>query len=102
MKQVFINCKTSRNVRFTGVMYKLMAKTCDVQNSWMILRKKELILLRIVGNYISELLIKGYLLWFGNQFFEVASKDVYKMRKRQLWKAIKSVSLAGFSRSLEL
>ena len=42
----------------------------------MILRKKELILLRIVGNYLSELLIKGYLLWFGNQFFEVASKEM--------------------------
>ena len=53
-----------------------MAKACDVQNSWMILRKKELILLRIVGNYLSELLIKGYLLWFGNQFFEVASKEM--------------------------
>ena len=91
MKQVFINCKTSRNVRSTDVMYKLKAKACDVQNSWMILRKKELIFL-----------IKGYLLWFGNQFFEVASKDIYKMRKCQFWKAIKSVSLAGFSRSLEL
>lgn len=33
MKQVFINCKTSRNVPFTDVMYKLMAKACDVQNS---------------------------------------------------------------------
>lgn len=82
MKQVFISCKTSRNIRFTDVMYKLMAKACDVQNSWMILRKKELTFLCIVGNYLSKLLIKEYLLWFGNQFFEVASKDVYKMRKR--------------------
>ena len=61
----------------------------------MILRKKELIFLCIVGNYLSELLIKGYLLWLINylksrqrMYIKCENASCEKRSKASVWLAL--------------